>query len=117
MPPPRPASPHPTPSVRIDEHHSLGAERTRALLALGTDSNERLHVGSIDWTPLALAVAVRGADLVEMLVNYGADVNARWCMPVYFGRDAVPSAPAGCTKETGMTALMFAAMRGDQEIV
>jgi ankyrin repeat protein len=116
-PPPPPPSPPRTAAAKRDEHHSAGADRTRVLLALGADPNERLHTDGADWTPLALAIRVDGADLVEMLLGYGANVNARWCAPFDFSRGAQAVAPAGCGIDSGTTPRMSAAMRGDADIV
>jgi ankyrin repeat protein len=114
--PPPPSSPNPRGPTKRDGHHSFGADRTRVLLVLGADPNEQLR-GTADWSPLALAIGVDGVDLVEMLVGYGADVNARWCAPVDFSRDAHVVRPSGCAVDNGTTPLMSAAMRGDGDIV
>jgi len=89
----------------------------KALLALGADPNERLHDGGLDWTPLAMAIALHHAGLVDLLVAHGADVNARWCTPVDLSRDAHPVPDPGCAPGTGMTALLLAASQGDLDTV
>src|SRR4051812_25411147 len=61
MPPPRPASAYPVPAHRDFVGPSFEADRVKVLLALGADPNERPPTG-VDWTPLAVAIAVHGAD-------------------------------------------------------
>ena len=56
--------------------------------------------------------------VVEALLAYGADVNARWCVSVQIGKAAeYAKAPPECTQPAGVTPLMFAASVGNSDIV
>ena len=87
----------------------MGSARS-VLLSLGADPRQRVRAGDIDWTPLAVAVAIRAIDLVDLLVMHGANVNARW-PPVDLSRDAHP-VQSGCARGTGTAPLMLAASLG-----
>jgi ankyrin repeat protein len=91
--------------------------RVRALLSLGANPSQHLTWGGADWTPLGLAVAIRDTELVVELLRHGADKNARWCVPIQLGATRVLRREPGCTEDTGITAVMFAASLGQSEIV
>jgi ankyrin repeat protein len=114
LPPPAPPPPPPSsrartvvPSPREDPH--LG--HARAILQLGADPNERLARGSLDWTPLALAMYERSTQMVEVLLQYGADPNLGWCADVTT-RQISP----GCTLATAPTPLTWAKRSGQPDV-
>jgi len=101
-----------------------GLERTRRLLEQGADPNEVLdqHEGT------ALHVAIqkgRERELVEMLVEHGADVNARrpdgrtpYQVALQHGQNEIADYLAGLgagTEETPYERFMAACSRGDLE--
>jgi ankyrin repeat protein len=114
LPPPEPPPPPPSPRARAvapapREDPHLG--RARAILQLGADPNERIARGSLDWTPLALAMYGRSAQMVEVLLQYGADPTLRWCADV-----KTRQMPSDCTLTTAPTPLMWAERSGQRDI-
>jgi ankyrin repeat protein len=85
----------------------------KVLLAFGADPDQRLTWRSVDWTPLALAVTTRDSEIVDTLLNYGADPNLWWCVPVLLVNNFVCSKPTGCSEENGRSPLMAAAASTD----
>ncbi len=69
------------------------------LLRAGSSISERSAAG---WTPMMLAAGAGQAEIVNLLIRHGADVDARG-----FGEE----------NNEGMTALMAAAMHGHAEVV
>jgi hypothetical protein len=120
-PPPPPPVPSPrSPAVpsRPSVRRSDRVERVGVLLSLGADPNQRLSWEGVDWTPLGLGVASRDVHVAEKLLAYGADANARWCVPIEFVKATERSkAPSQCTRESGVTPLMFAASLGDADMI
>ena len=113
LPPPPPPPPGKRQDVGARRSFSVG--RVKVLLALGANPNERVHSGSADWTPLALAVAEGDVEAAEALLERGADANGRWCAPIAWRRTAPSQPPADCTPENGTTPLMLAASLGNVE--
>jgi ankyrin repeat protein len=108
-PPPAPSRPSAVvPSPPREDPH-LG--RVRAILELGADPNERIVRGSLDWTPLALAMHAQSASMFEVLLQYGADPDLRWCADV-----TTQQVAAGCTIATAPTPLMWAQRSGQRDV-
>lgn len=83
----------------------------RALIDDGDDPNQRL-TGRSDWTPLMLALAYGDHYSASVLLDAGADPNARACgaYPGGWMSDRPPF-EAGCTVDAGLSPLMLAAAR------
>jgi ankyrin repeat protein len=83
-----------------------GLERLRLVLGLGADPDERVDP-EIDWTPLGLAMVQEQLQHAEVLLQYGADPNRRWCTHPRTRR----SEP-NCSSDTGPTPLIWAQRMG-----
>jgi ankyrin repeat protein len=81
------------------------------ILSLGADPNERL-TASVDWTPLALALAHHDIGAVRFLLQNGASPNLGWCADL-----VTRQAAAGCTKANAPTPLMWASKMGEPEFL
>ncbi len=110
---PPPPSPGGTPSADYSDYGHAQAARARAILELGADPNEHSRSGSFDDTPLGLAIRRNDDDveMVELLLQYGADPNLRSCA----GPTPTPATP--CRTEVAPTALMWAASAGRDDLV
>jgi ankyrin repeat protein len=94
-----------------------GARKLDLLLSVGADPNQRV-TGKADWPPLAVAIRNRDAQSASVLLAHGADPNARWCSPVVYPFDTKPqSTPSGCDSAHGRTALMWAALSDDVDMI
>jgi ankyrin repeat protein len=118
----------PGPDLSVASHWRLPpyylisrAGLVRALIALGADPNQRLGGGIADWTPLSLAILSGDREVIETLLDHGADPNMRWCFPLDPPWSAQSQrrllSPSGCNVQNGMTPLMFAADRGGLDLV
>jgi ankyrin repeat protein len=120
-PPPPPLAPSRSSAALLGSspvYRSERVERVGVLFSLGADPNQRVSRGAVDWTPLGLAISIHDPNVADKLLAYGADVNARWCVPIEFVKATERSKAAPqCTRETGMTPLMFAASLGDGDMV
>jgi ankyrin repeat protein len=73
------------------------------VLGLGANPNDRTADAIVDWPPLAHAMARQQLPHAQVLLQYGADPDQRWCAhPRTRRRDA------GCVSESGPTPLMWA---------
>lgn len=93
-PPPGDTSP-PPPYPPLDRLHLV--------LGLGADPNERTADPVIDWPPLARAMSPSKLPHAEVLLQYGADPDQRWCAHPWTRRR-----DADCVSDTGLTPLMWA---------
>jgi len=109
-PPPPPPGVDARQSAQGHIYYTWTPGRVQAVLSLGADPNERITLGGADWPPLAMTIHAGEARAVQHLLEYGADVNARWCVPIDRQPIAAARAPEpGCTLATGTTPLMWAA--------
>jgi ankyrin repeat protein len=87
--------------------------RLHTLLHVGAAPNERVTRNGVDWTPLAMALWSQQYRAARVLLQAGADANARWCFEVtdeYF--KGTRTKDPRCTADTGMTPLIWSSAAG-----
>jgi hypothetical protein len=102
-------------SIAIDRRVT---SRVRIVLRIGADPDQRALWQGYDWTPLGVALVAKQYVPARLLLDYGANVNQRWCVNIdwnYFPAEG-PTDPR-CTIENGVTPLMWAAGEGDEQAV
>ncbi len=78
-------------------------DRLHLALGLGADPNERTADPVIDWPPLARAMSPHELPHAEVLLQYGADPDQRWCAHPWTRRR-----DPDCVSDTGLAPLMWA---------
>jgi ankyrin repeat protein len=95
------------------------ADRVAILLNIGANPNQRLTWGGVDWTPLSIALFKHDRSLVKLLLERGADPNARWCVEIqsWWPPPSTQRAAPECNATNGTSPAMRAATSGDVELL
>lgn len=92
-------------------------ERLRILLRLGAKPNGRIDTGNGEWTPLGVALQNGTVRAARILLQAGADVNDRACLATGYDMKLKKQIFPPCARENGTTPLMYAAAKGQTDVV